>query len=277
MERAACIVTFVGMLLATSHASALPLEDIIRQSKPAVVHLSVRNSRGMAIGNGSGFVISPTGKVATCHHVIAGARDVEAVFDSGERRPIVGVWAMDTTADVAILQLPPGKYASVNLTQEPARQGQAVTVIGSPLGFSGTVSTGIVSAVRVGGAQLEELQRPQWQLQMTAAVSPGSSGSPILNEAGDVVGIAVGVVLRGQALNFGVPARELSRVAANPGKELRPLSHVAGRDVRTNILISAAGLGAVGLILWGYTFFTRVRERRQQSRARALLSSILRD
>jgi len=87
----------------------------------------------------------------------------------------------------------------LNLGEEDASEvGQRVAVIGSPLGLDGTLSEGIISAKR----KLDD--GPLW-LQISAAVSPGSSGSPVMNAKGEVIGVATMVLTGGQSLNFAVP------------------------------------------------------------------------
>lgn len=277
MPRVVRFLTFGICVLFAANLHALPLEDVIARAKPAVVHLSVRNSRGDTVGSGSGFVISRDGKVATNFHVVEGAQALEAVFDDGKKHPIVGAWAFDADADIAVLQLPKGEYPSLPLATVPARQGAPVLVIGSPLGLSGTVSTGIVSAVRDEGATHRNVTHPQWNLQVTAPISPGSSGSPILNQDAEVVGVAVGLLLNGQALNFGVPVRALRVVLDRSPQELRPIRGVGTRSVLENILISIGGLGAVALVVWTVLFVGRKKQERRENRGRALLSSILKE
>lgn len=146
-------------------------------------------------------------------------------------------------------------------------------MIGSPKGLAGSLSVGIVSAIRKDGVGDEEEEREarervrSWGIQITAPLSPGSSGSPIMTRDGDVIAVAVGVMTDGQGLNFGIPVEVAKSLAAGiePGAAPAPLS-VSGRarakDLTRNLVVSGAFFGA--LVLGFFVF--RVRERRRSQR-----------
>jgi S1-C subfamily serine protease len=256
-------------------AFALPLQEIITRTEPAVVHVSVSDGRGGEVGTGSGFVVSGDGRVVTNHHVVDQAERVEVVFQGGRRVPALGVLAYDREADLAILQLEKGSYPTLALADVPAKQGDPVIVIGSPRGLSGTVSTGIVSAVRAEGAHLGNDHRRNWTLQLTAAVSPGSSGSPVMNEEGEVVAVTVGQAY-GQALNFGVPIDLLRKLLPTAAKEPSPFRVLrGGRSLLTNLLISAGGLGAAALVVWVAAWILGRKDRRARGRGRDVIDPII--
>jgi len=235
--------------------AAAPLEELLERTRGGVVHVSERDSSNKEVGNGSGFVISDDGKLATNHHVIEDARRLVAVFGGGKEVAVTGVWADDPSADLAILQLERGSYSSLRLAMVPAKQGASVVMIGSPLGLAGTVSTGIVSAVRERGPETRSVgdDLSSWGLQITAPMSPGSSGSPVLDDNAEVVGVAVGQRMRGQSLNFAIPVsylRDLRAKAEHAGAP-RPLSTaVQGRTRADNLLISAGALLLTALVWW---------------------------
>ena len=238
-----------------STASAQALISVAERSRSAVVHLSVYDGAGHESTSGSGFFVSPDGRLVTNQHVIADAFRVVARLEGGRELEIEGVLAADAERDLAILKAPGGGHPHLELgVLRDVRAGQPVAVIGSPAGFSGSLSTGIVSAVREQGLDAGALggvhSARSWQLQITAPISPGSSGSPILSEQGKVIGVAVGVVELGQALNFGVSAdsaRELLDEIA-PGAEPKSFADLQRGEVQQNLLISALGLGAAALI-----------------------------
>jgi S1-C subfamily serine protease len=153
---------------------------------------------------GSGFVVG-AGLLATNLHVVAGARDVAVTFASGERTPVTAVHAYDADHDLAVLRVgrtpPPLTLADA----QDMAIGEAVVTIGDPMGLEATVSGGLLSAVRVAGPTFTILQ-------ITAPIAPGSSGGPVFNERGEVVGVATATLRQGQNLNFAVPASYLARL-----------------------------------------------------------------
>jgi S1-C subfamily serine protease len=217
-------------------------------------------------------VISEDGRLVTNFHVVKGAERVVATFASGAKSEVAGVWAADPKLDLAVLQLGPGPFSRIALSDSDAKQGDEVTVIGSPRGLEGSVSTGIVSAIRregalaMGGDEDRHVTGAEsWGLQITAPISPGSSGSPVLDATGRVLGVAVGQIEGGQALNFAVPVSKLRDLVRGigPTSQLKPLDllHEGTLSVRANLLISAAGFAAVALLWWLGSYISSRRER----------------
>jgi S1-C subfamily serine protease len=175
------------------------LPRLVKRIQPAVITVMAYDAQGRALAQGSGFFIAPTGRFLTNYHVLAQAARAEVKTASGRRYPVKGVVAADRDWDLAVAavvfspQGPPG----LEITSEVPEVGERVAVVGSPLGLEQTLSDGVVSAVRrVSGAKL---------LQISAPVSPGSSGSPVINMRGEVAGVAFLQVIKGQNLNFAVP------------------------------------------------------------------------
>ena len=183
------------------------LPDLIRRVKPSVVSILTYDAKGEPLISGSGFFIRP-GEVVTNMHVIKGAQRVEIHTLDGKGRtyPVAGALAIDEEADLALL--------SVNLPEEKSRplpvatalpeEGEKIFLIGNPLRLEGSVSDGIVSAIR----EVPALGRI---IQITAPVSHGNSGSPLLNMRGQVIGIVTVKVTNGQNINLALGA---SRIAA---------------------------------------------------------------
>ena len=255
---ALCIVSV------SAQARALSLRELIEQVKPAVAHIEVLDGSGEVLGSGSGFVIAKSGRIVTNHHVIERGRRLVAVFDGGKRVAVTGVWSTDPADDLALLQLEAGKYIPLTLSNQEVRQGDEVVVVGSPRGFAGSVSTGIVSAVRQEGTSIAAEgsgAHKHWGLQISAAISSGSSGSPVMNNDGEVVGVAVGVHTGGQALNFAVPVERLREMLSSlsNGAQTQPMPLlVALRDAREqqgergivfNLVLSIA-VAAFVLLAW---------------------------
>ena len=162
--------------------------------------LVVSDASGKEIATGTGFLVSPDGKLITNHHVIENASSVIAKSETGGLFPVKGLLADDAKNDLALLKvegkdLPFLKFGNTDKVEV----GTRIAVIGSPLGLEGTLSEGIVSAVR-------DLEIGIKLMQVTAAISLGSSGSPVMNANGEVVAVASALLHEGQALNFAVPA-----------------------------------------------------------------------
>jgi len=123
---------------------------------------------------------------------------------SGKEYPVQGIVAKDTEADIVklVVNLPDANITFLNLSVNVPSEGEDIFVIGNPLGLESTVSTGIVSAVR-------DIPAFGKILQITAPISPGSSGSPVINSKGEVIGIATLIVTKGQNLNFAVPSDKI--------------------------------------------------------------------
>ena len=235
------------VLFVSGHARAMTIQDIATASGTRVVHLSVRDALNQEVGSGSGFLISPDGRVVTNEHVVDGAERMVAVFQDQHEAKVTGVWAFDRVFDLAVIQLEPGIYETLTLAQEGAKPGEDIALVGSPRGLGNAISSGIVSAVRPEGifkndqsADSDERLR-NWTLQLTAAASPGSSGSPILRADGSVIGIAVGIRTDMQGTSFGISVDRLQMLLRAAPKTMRPLNAATGvRTVQTNLMISGA-------------------------------------
>src|SRR5262245_55317367 len=172
--------------------------------KIEVTHRSRRNREG-AGGAGSGFVFSDEGLVLTNAHVVAEAASVKVILPDGRARDgtVIGI---DPDTDLAVLKISADHLAAIRLgTAHTLRQGQLVVAIGNPFGFQHTVTAGVVSATgRSLRAQTGRLMTGL--IQTDAALNPGNSGGPLLNSAGEVVGINTAVILPAQGISFAVSA-----------------------------------------------------------------------
>jgi len=149
------------------------------------------------IGLGSGFFISEN-VIVTNYHVINGASETYCYTNnSSEKYKIDGYLAVDKSADLILLKVSCLNRAAIKIALGSVTPGQRVYVIGSPKGLPATISDGIISGLRdFEGQKL---------IQITAPVSPGSSGGPVLNENGELIGVSVGQISEGQNLNFAIP------------------------------------------------------------------------
>lgn len=272
----------------TTTAAALELPELAAQAKPAVVLLTVLDTSGRKIGTGTGFFISADGRVVTNYHVIEGGADVRITLSSGKDIRALGILVADEIKDIAILKADGDAFPSLPLGDtKTVRAGDGVVVIGSPRGLSGTLSEGIVSAIREDGLGIEDERADlmpadkkerlrAWSIQITAAVSPGSSGSPIMTRNGEVIGVAVGIRSDGQSLNFGVPidVPKALLTSLGPDANPQPFTTVRASSSQRNFIISGAVFGALILGFWAWARMEKRRDRRPpKSGGRARLKS----
>lgn len=165
---------------------------------PSVVTLTMRDRNGQPLAFGTGFVVAPS-IIATNAHVIAGSASGSAKFLTVEQSlAIEEVVGIDQRRDLALLRVTSSQPALPLEENRSVEVGEGIFAIGNPEGLEGTFSTGVLSAVRAFGTDTV--------LQITAPISPGSSGGPVLDENGKVVGVATATFREGQNLNFAVPA-----------------------------------------------------------------------
>ena len=153
---------------------------------------------------GSGFLVQPNGVVVTNYHVIENAQAVTVKLQDGREFRAQGVLGSDAELDVAALKLEANNLPTIPLgDSDHVKVGQRVIAIGNPLGvLENTVSDGIISAIRLENDPKAKLKK---YLQITAPVSQGSSGGPLLDLKGHVIGITFASIEQGQNLNFAIP------------------------------------------------------------------------
>ena len=179
------------------------LPELVRRIKPSAVAIETFDAKGATLSRGSGFFVAGD-KVITNRHVIEKSSRVEIHLVDGKKFPVRGVLAIDGEGDLALLQVdvPQGTAAPLQIVRATPQEGESIVVIGNPFGLEGSVSNGIVSAVR-------EISGYGKIIQITAPISPGSSGSPVVNMRGQVIGVATLQAAEGQSLNFAVSAERI--------------------------------------------------------------------
>jgi S1-C subfamily serine protease len=211
----------------------LSTQELFDLAGPAVVLIEVYDQEGHKRGLGSGFVVSSDGSAITNYHVIRGAYRATAKFSDGTFAPVSGIVAYDPDHDVAVIRVQGASPPTLQLgNAEDLRVGDHVVAIGSPLGLQNTVSEGIVSGLRGN------------LIQMSAPISPGSSGGPVLNSTGKVVGVSVATVMAGQNLNFAVPINWAKRyLGSAPARSLAEVAteNTVVQDVLKGSLSVPAG------------------------------------
>ncbi len=179
-------LSFVGLALllfgGTTAVNAQTPRETARKALAATVLLVMEDANSQPISMGSGFFVGK-GQVATNFHVVEGeARGAAKLVGQRRTYAIEGILAMDEKHDLAILQVSASGVRLLPLGDSDAVEiGETVYVAGNPEGLEGTFSDGLISGVRSGDADK--------RLQMTAPISPGSSGGPVLNGRSEVIGV----------------------------------------------------------------------------------------
>jgi len=169
-------------------------KEIAETALPSVVLIKTATTIG------TGFVVWKDGRIATNLHVIAGAKEATVLLHDGKEYTELEVLAADAPHDLAIIRIRAKDLPVLPLGDSKAvKPGEHVVAIGHPLGLGNTVSDGLVSAVRDIAPQVSVLQ-------ISVPVSPGSSGGPLFNDRGEVIGVVKGYITEGQNLSFAMPS-----------------------------------------------------------------------
>lgn len=203
-----------------------PLPELVRRIKPSAVAIETYDVRGEKLSRGSGFFIG-TDRVVTNRHVIDNAYRAEVHSYNGSIYPVKGVVAVDAEGDIALLKVdaPPNQVRPLLLDRTSPQEGESVVVIGNPFGLEGSVTNGIVSAVR-------DIPTFGRIIQITAPISPGSSGSPVVNMQGQVIGVATLQITGGQSINFAIPSERISQLQSGTLLSLADLVTATSKNKR---------------------------------------------
>jgi hypothetical protein len=244
-------ISHIGLLIFLLLACARPslsqesLPELVRRIKPSVVAIVTYDAKGEALMTGSGFFIRP-GEVVTNLHVIRGSvrAEIKTLEGKGRVYPVAGTVAVDEEGDLAVLSvnMPAERSRKVELTTTLPEEGESIVVIGNPLRLEGSVTNGIVSAVR-------EVPNVGRIIQITAPISHGNSGSPVFNLKGQVVGVVTVKVTNGQNINLAISS---SRVEDLKFGELRTLAKVTFRERLVDLSESLYRSGLDSLWLGNY-------------------------
>jgi S1-C subfamily serine protease len=211
---------------AASPASLSP-EEIYKAESAGMILIEIYDDQGRKRAFGSGFVVASDGTTITNYHVIRGASRATVKFADGTVGSIEGVESYDQNRDLAVVQVMPAPKAFLEIgDSDRMRVGDKVVAVGSPLGLQNTMSEGIVSGLRNG------------VIQISAPISPGSSGGAVFDEHGKVIGVSSAQMVAGQNLNFAIPINWAKPYLS--GQSPRPLSEVAAENTVTQNVIDGS-------------------------------------
>ena len=209
----------IALFLASAVHAQESLPALVKRVKPVVVAIATYDATGEPLMTGSGFFLRP-GQVVTNLHVIRGAAraEIKTLDGKGKVFPVNGTLAVDEEGDLALLDIdmPLERARASELATELPDEGEPIFVIGNPLKLEGSVSDGIVSAVR-------EVPNAYRIIQITAPISHGNSGSPVFNLRGQVLGVVTVKVTNGQNINLAIAAARVGQLTAG---KLQPLSEL---------------------------------------------------
>ena len=180
---------------------------VYEQINPAIVLVEAQLSDGLS--SGTGCIINKSGIILTSSHVVNKATYIEVTTSKGETYKAEIMEPYNQNGDLALLKIKPNKpLPTIKLGDSSlVKVGQKVLAIGNPFGFNGTLTTGIVSRI--------DYERNK--IQTDAAINPGSSGGPILNANGEVIGISQSIFNPDNnksniGIGFAVPANEVKKL-----------------------------------------------------------------
>ena len=199
--------TLILILIVTSLSSVMASTVVVNKVFPGTVLIATEDKNGQYQSLGSGFLVSAN-VVATNFHVIENSYSGFVKFVNKDKMyEIGGVVGYSTEYDLALIQIGDNSGTPLALKSPTVDIGQKIFAIGSPLGLEGTISDGIISGLHdFEGYSL---------MQISAPISPGSSGGPVVDENGEVVGVATSTFEEGQNLNFAVPVKYLKELFDN--------------------------------------------------------------
>lgn len=198
------IITAVIVVTSSVALAAANLTELVKSIQPAVATVVAYDVNHNVANIGTGFFVNKYGHLITNHHVLIGKFDAEIRTPDGGTYPVRTIVAesQDTDLIKVSVDIPPEKIHWLPISDEVPPVAQHVVVVGSPMGLEQSVSDGIISSVR-------EIPGLGIFFQMSAPISPGSSGSPVVDMKGKVVAVASFQFLQGQNLNFAVSSKSI--------------------------------------------------------------------
>ena len=235
------ITSGVNLVSSTSTIERSPdsVAGIAARVLPSVVSIETMSTDGG--GSGSGFVIDPNGYLLTNNHVVADAMTIKVILNDG-REYVAKVLGRDESYDLAVLKIPATGLKALQFGDSAKVQvGDSVIAFGSPLGLSGTVTQGIISAKDRPVTAGDDNSSTSFisALQTDAAINPGNSGGPLVDATGAVIGVNSAIASLGSSLGsqsgsiglgFAIPINQARKTAdqlIKDGKATYPVIGVA--------------------------------------------------
>ncbi|HZJ63453.1 MAG TPA: S1C family serine protease [Kofleriaceae bacterium] len=210
------VVSSCGGAASNGPRARMTAKDIVQRSSPAIVRIEAGSEKV-----GTGFIVEKSGIVATNLHVVAGESAIKVRLYDGTLYPVMQIAGLDPARDLALLRIRPAReLPTLKLGDSDAMAaGDQIVAIGNPLGvFDYSVTSGLISQVRPVCGQdriaAHECKQELTVLQISAAISPGSSGGPLFNQFGEVVGVTTAIITAGQNINLAVPGNYLKPMVA---------------------------------------------------------------
>ena len=214
-------------------------QEIAKRAFESVVLLVMEDSNGQPISLGSGFFVREEVIASNLHVIERASRGYAKIIGQKAKFDIEGTVETDSERDLVLLKISALRTQPLSLgNSDTVEVGEPIYAVGNPQGLEGTFSQGIVSGIRS--------VRSDKILQITAPISPGSSGGPVLNAKGDVIGVAVATFRGGQNLNFAIPSNYLRALLAKAGPA-KPLAQAKLDKAQPSILSDLGGKSTEGI------------------------------
>jgi len=232
LHRTFCLVLWLTFVVVPfGLRAALTPEQLYQKVLPSVMTLEVENQKGEKFV-GSAVLALADNVAVTTWHVVDDARSVWAVFADGQRVRVLGCIDHDNWNDLALLKLEktmPHRRATLCREMQPV--AARAYVIGAPKGYDFSISDGLISQIRSVDGFL--------QYQLSCPISPGNSGSPILNQCGEVIGLAAWTKADAQNVSFAIPAQQLGRLSVSKPLMTWEQLAVIARPLSTTMLTAS--------------------------------------
>lgn len=210
----------------TCRAQARPATTptaIYDRTHSSIVVIVTADKDNKPVGQGSGFIVAKD-RIVTNHHVLEGAANAVVFYSDGASILVEGITADSQARDLVILSVQTGSRSPLRLGDElSVRQGDAVYAIGAPQGLQLSITNGIVSGFR----QVDE----QFMIQSTAPIAPGSSGGPLFDSEGRVIGVTTSLFNGSPGIYFSIGAGDVSRLLRTPNTFVIPFASWSDKNV----------------------------------------------